>query len=134
MIRATNLESWYIPLFPRPRNVLLPLIFLAPGNLGVALAAQPTPNFHGYTLVGFDTESIMAVDMKNFQFNMPMPANSTVSSYQRYVQLTFPNGTMFIFETYTATPEDWTALFSLVDDEHTIVVSFHGADNWAGIY
>uniref|UniRef100_A0A915JGW3 Uncharacterized protein n=1 Tax=Romanomermis culicivorax TaxID=13658 RepID=A0A915JGW3_ROMCU len=46
----------------------------------------------------------------------------------------FPNGTMFIFETFTAMPEDWTALFSLVDGEHTIVVSFDGADDRAGIY
>uniref|UniRef100_A0A915IS91 Uncharacterized protein n=1 Tax=Romanomermis culicivorax TaxID=13658 RepID=A0A915IS91_ROMCU len=56
----------------------------------------------------------MAADMKNFQFTLPMPADSTAFSYPRYVQLTFPNGTMFIFETLAATPEDWTALFSLV--------------------
>uniref|UniRef100_A0A915ISP9 Transposase n=1 Tax=Romanomermis culicivorax TaxID=13658 RepID=A0A915ISP9_ROMCU len=41
---------------------------------------------------------------------------------------------MFVFETFTATPEDWTALFSLVDREHTIVISFDGAEDWAGIY
>uniref|UniRef100_A0A915I1J9 Uncharacterized protein n=1 Tax=Romanomermis culicivorax TaxID=13658 RepID=A0A915I1J9_ROMCU len=115
MIRATHLESWYISLYARPPNVFPPLIFLSPGSLGMALAAQATPNFRGYTLVGFDTESIMAMDMKNFQFTLPMPVNSTASSYPRYVQLTFPNNTMFIFEAFTATPEDWTALFSLVD-------------------
>uniref|UniRef100_A0A915IJX9 Uncharacterized protein n=1 Tax=Romanomermis culicivorax TaxID=13658 RepID=A0A915IJX9_ROMCU len=99
-----------------------------------ALTAQPTPNFHGYTLVGFDTESIMTADMKNFQFAVPMPANSTASSYLCYIQLTFPNGTMFVFQTFAATPEDWTELFSLVDSEHTILVSFDGADDWVGIY
>uniref|UniRef100_A0A915JP51 Uncharacterized protein n=1 Tax=Romanomermis culicivorax TaxID=13658 RepID=A0A915JP51_ROMCU len=71
----------------------------------------------------------MAVDMKNFQFTVPMPADSTASSYPRYVQLASPNRTMFIFETFAATPEDWTALFSLVEGQHTIVVSFHGADD-----
>uniref|UniRef100_A0A915IBZ0 Uncharacterized protein n=1 Tax=Romanomermis culicivorax TaxID=13658 RepID=A0A915IBZ0_ROMCU len=76
----------------------------------------------------------MAVDMKNFQFAVPMPANSTASSYPPYVQLAFPNGTMFVFETFAATPEDWTMLFSLIDGEHTIVVSFDGADDWVGIY
>uniref|UniRef100_A0A915HGF4 Uncharacterized protein n=1 Tax=Romanomermis culicivorax TaxID=13658 RepID=A0A915HGF4_ROMCU len=76
----------------------------------------------------------MAGDMKNFQFAVPMPANSTASSYPRYIQLVFPNGTMFVFETFTATPEDWTALFSLVDGEHTIIVSFDGAEDWVGIY
>uniref|UniRef100_A0A915J0N3 Uncharacterized protein n=1 Tax=Romanomermis culicivorax TaxID=13658 RepID=A0A915J0N3_ROMCU len=48
----------------------------------------------------------MAADMKNFQFTVPMPADSTASSYPRYVQLAFPNGMMFVFETFTATPED----------------------------
>uniref|UniRef100_A0A915JM75 Uncharacterized protein n=1 Tax=Romanomermis culicivorax TaxID=13658 RepID=A0A915JM75_ROMCU len=76
----------------------------------------------------------MARNMKNFQFTVPMPANSTASSYPRYAQLAFPNGTMFVFETFAATPENWTALFSLVDGEHTIIVSFDGADDWAGIY
>uniref|UniRef100_A0A915L2L9 Uncharacterized protein n=1 Tax=Romanomermis culicivorax TaxID=13658 RepID=A0A915L2L9_ROMCU len=76
----------------------------------------------------------MAADMKNFQFTMPMPADSMASSYRRYIQLTFPKGTMFIFETFAATPEDWTALFSLVHGKHTIVVSFDGADDWVGIY
>uniref|UniRef100_A0A915L051 Uncharacterized protein n=1 Tax=Romanomermis culicivorax TaxID=13658 RepID=A0A915L051_ROMCU len=66
----------------------------------------------------------MAADMNNFQFTVPMPADSTTSSYPQYVQLTFPNGTMFVFETFTTTLEDWTALFSLVDGEHTMVVSF----------
>uniref|UniRef100_A0A915JIB7 Uncharacterized protein n=1 Tax=Romanomermis culicivorax TaxID=13658 RepID=A0A915JIB7_ROMCU len=65
----------------------------------------------------------MATDMKHFQFTMPMPADSTASSYPQYVQLAFPNITMFVFETFTATPEDWTALFSLVDGEHTIVAA-----------
>uniref|UniRef100_A0A915IKZ7 Uncharacterized protein n=1 Tax=Romanomermis culicivorax TaxID=13658 RepID=A0A915IKZ7_ROMCU len=65
----------------RPPNVLPPPIFLSPGNLRVALAARTTPNFHGYMLVGFDTESIMAAEMKSFQFTMPMPAHSTASSY-----------------------------------------------------
>uniref|UniRef100_A0A915JJU3 Uncharacterized protein n=1 Tax=Romanomermis culicivorax TaxID=13658 RepID=A0A915JJU3_ROMCU len=41
---------------------------------------------------------------------------------------------MFVFETFTATLEDWTALFSLVDGEHTIFLFFDGAHNWAGIY
>uniref|UniRef100_A0A915ISK5 Uncharacterized protein n=1 Tax=Romanomermis culicivorax TaxID=13658 RepID=A0A915ISK5_ROMCU len=50
------------------------------------------------------------------------------------MQLAFPNGTMFVFKTFTATLEDWTTLFSLVHGEHTIVVSFDGADDWAGIY
>uniref|UniRef100_A0A915HFI2 Uncharacterized protein n=1 Tax=Romanomermis culicivorax TaxID=13658 RepID=A0A915HFI2_ROMCU len=76
----------------------------------------------------------MAADMKNFQFTVPMPANSTASSNPWYVQLAFPNGTMFVFETFTTTPEDWTALFPLVNSEHTIVVSFDGADDWPGIY
>uniref|UniRef100_A0A915JZD4 Uncharacterized protein n=1 Tax=Romanomermis culicivorax TaxID=13658 RepID=A0A915JZD4_ROMCU len=76
----------------------------------------------------------MAADMKNFQFTVPMPADSTASSYPPYVQLMFPNSTMFVFETFATTLEDWTALFSLVDGEHTIIVSFDGADHWAGIY
>uniref|UniRef100_A0A915HLN9 Uncharacterized protein n=1 Tax=Romanomermis culicivorax TaxID=13658 RepID=A0A915HLN9_ROMCU len=76
----------------------------------------------------------MVTDRKNFQFAVPMTANSTASSYPRYVQLAFPNGMMFIFETFTATLEDWTALFSLVDGEHTIFLFFDGAHNWAGIY
>uniref|UniRef100_A0A915HHD3 Uncharacterized protein n=1 Tax=Romanomermis culicivorax TaxID=13658 RepID=A0A915HHD3_ROMCU len=76
------------------------------GKFGAALAAQTMPNFRGYTLVGFNTESIMAADMKNFQFVMPMPADSMASSYVRYVQLAFPNGMMFLFKTFTATPED----------------------------
>uniref|UniRef100_A0A915IBB4 Uncharacterized protein n=1 Tax=Romanomermis culicivorax TaxID=13658 RepID=A0A915IBB4_ROMCU len=75
----------------------------------------------------------MAVDMKQFQFTVPMPADSTASSYPRYLQLAYPNGTMFVFETFTATWEDWNALFSLVDGEHTMVVSFDGADDWTGI-
>uniref|UniRef100_A0A915JU07 Uncharacterized protein n=1 Tax=Romanomermis culicivorax TaxID=13658 RepID=A0A915JU07_ROMCU len=41
---------------------------------------------------------------------------------------------MFVFETFIATREDWTALLSLVDSEHTIVVSFDGAEDWGGIY
>uniref|UniRef100_A0A915KJH4 Uncharacterized protein n=1 Tax=Romanomermis culicivorax TaxID=13658 RepID=A0A915KJH4_ROMCU len=85
-------------------------------------------------MVGFDTESIMAADMKNFQFTMPMPADSMASSYLHYIQLAFPNGTLFIFETFAATPEDWTVLFSLVHGKHTIVVSFDGANDWVGIY
>uniref|UniRef100_A0A915J4S8 Uncharacterized protein n=1 Tax=Romanomermis culicivorax TaxID=13658 RepID=A0A915J4S8_ROMCU len=76
----------------------------------------------------------MAVDMKNFQFAVPMPADSTASSYPPYVQLSFPNGVMFVFETFAASLEDWTALFSLVDGQHTIVVSFDGANDWARIY
>uniref|UniRef100_A0A915HKK7 Uncharacterized protein n=1 Tax=Romanomermis culicivorax TaxID=13658 RepID=A0A915HKK7_ROMCU len=59
----------------------------------------------------------MAVDMKNFQFAVPMPADSMASSYPGYVQLPFPNGMMFVFETFVTTPEDWTALFSLVDSD-----------------
>uniref|UniRef100_A0A915K740 Uncharacterized protein n=1 Tax=Romanomermis culicivorax TaxID=13658 RepID=A0A915K740_ROMCU len=128
IIRPTDLESGYVSLYTRPPNVLPPLIFLSPSSLGQDLAAQPTPNFCGFTLVGFHTQSIMAADMKNFQFAMPMPANSTASSYPCYVQLAFP-----IFETFAATLEDWTALFSLVDSEHTIIISFNGADDWAGI-
>uniref|UniRef100_A0A915HYI2 Uncharacterized protein n=1 Tax=Romanomermis culicivorax TaxID=13658 RepID=A0A915HYI2_ROMCU len=65
---------------------------------------------------------------------MPMPADSMASSYPCYVQLAFPKGMMFVFETFTTTPEDWTSLFSLVDGEHTIAVSFDGADDWVGIY
>uniref|UniRef100_A0A915HFT4 Uncharacterized protein n=1 Tax=Romanomermis culicivorax TaxID=13658 RepID=A0A915HFT4_ROMCU len=41
---------------------------------------------------------------------------------------------MFVFETFTATLEDWTALFSLLDGEHTVLVSLDGAHDWAGIY
>uniref|UniRef100_A0A915LCE1 Uncharacterized protein n=1 Tax=Romanomermis culicivorax TaxID=13658 RepID=A0A915LCE1_ROMCU len=134
MIRAADLECWYVSLFARPPNVLPLPTFLSPPNLGMALAAQTTPNFPVYTLVGFDTESIMAADMKNFQFAMPMPADSMASSYPRYIQLLFPNGTMFVFKTFTTTPEDWTALFFLVDGNHTIVISFDGANDWAGIY
>uniref|UniRef100_A0A915K910 Uncharacterized protein n=1 Tax=Romanomermis culicivorax TaxID=13658 RepID=A0A915K910_ROMCU len=107
MIRAADLECWYVSLFARPPNVLPPPIFLSPGNLGAALAAQTTPNFPGYMLVRFNTESIMAADMKSFQFTMPMPADSTASSYPQYIQLAFPNGRMFVLESFTATPEDW---------------------------
>uniref|UniRef100_A0A915HLV3 Peptidase M12A domain-containing protein n=1 Tax=Romanomermis culicivorax TaxID=13658 RepID=A0A915HLV3_ROMCU len=78
-------------------------------------------------------ESIMAADMKDFKFTIPMPADSTASSFPCYIQLAFPNGTIFVFKTFTATLEDWTALFSLVDGEHTILISFDGADDWAGI-
>uniref|UniRef100_A0A915L561 Uncharacterized protein n=1 Tax=Romanomermis culicivorax TaxID=13658 RepID=A0A915L561_ROMCU len=134
LTRAADLESWYISMYARPLNVLPLPIFLSPGSLGQALAAQPTPNFRGYTLIGLDTESIMATDMKHFQFTVSMPADSTAPSCLRYVQLPYPNGMMFVFETFTATPEDWTALFSLVDSKHTIVVSFDEADDWAGIY
>uniref|UniRef100_A0A915JFM1 Uncharacterized protein n=1 Tax=Romanomermis culicivorax TaxID=13658 RepID=A0A915JFM1_ROMCU len=63
-----------------------------------------------------------------------MPADSTASSYPQYIQLPLPNGRMFVFGTFATTPEDWTALFSLVHGEHTIDVSFDGADDWAGIY
>uniref|UniRef100_A0A915I9F5 Uncharacterized protein n=1 Tax=Romanomermis culicivorax TaxID=13658 RepID=A0A915I9F5_ROMCU len=63
-----------------------------------------------------------------------MPADSTASSYPCYVQLAFPNGTMFVFKKFSATPEDWTTLFSLVDSDHTIIISFNGADDWVGIY
>uniref|UniRef100_A0A915K7L6 Uncharacterized protein n=1 Tax=Romanomermis culicivorax TaxID=13658 RepID=A0A915K7L6_ROMCU len=92
-------------------------------------ATQPTPNFQGYTLVGFDTESIMARDMKNFKFTVPMPANCTASSYWHYVQLPFPYGTMFVFETFAEMLEDWMALFFLIDGEHIILISFDGADD-----
>uniref|UniRef100_A0A915K6G4 Uncharacterized protein n=1 Tax=Romanomermis culicivorax TaxID=13658 RepID=A0A915K6G4_ROMCU len=68
-------------MYARPPNVLPPPILLSPGSLGQALATQPTPNFRGYTLIGFDTESIMAADMKNFQFTVPMPVDSRASSY-----------------------------------------------------
>uniref|UniRef100_A0A915IYP7 Uncharacterized protein n=1 Tax=Romanomermis culicivorax TaxID=13658 RepID=A0A915IYP7_ROMCU len=44
----------------------------------------------------------MAVDMKNFQFTVPMPAHSTAPSYPWYIQLAYPNGTMLVFETFTA--------------------------------
>uniref|UniRef100_A0A915KHV9 Uncharacterized protein n=1 Tax=Romanomermis culicivorax TaxID=13658 RepID=A0A915KHV9_ROMCU len=53
--------------------------------LRAALTAQPMPNFQGYTLVGFDTKSIMAGDMKNLKFAVPMPADSMASSYPGYV-------------------------------------------------
>uniref|UniRef100_A0A915HIE3 Uncharacterized protein n=1 Tax=Romanomermis culicivorax TaxID=13658 RepID=A0A915HIE3_ROMCU len=75
----------------------------------------------------------MATDMKNFQFTVPMPADSMASSYRRYIQLAFTNGMMFVFETFTATPEDWTTLFSLVDGDHTVVISFNEADDWGFI-
>uniref|UniRef100_A0A915JKM1 Uncharacterized protein n=1 Tax=Romanomermis culicivorax TaxID=13658 RepID=A0A915JKM1_ROMCU len=65
---------------------------------------------------------------------IPIPAYSTASSYWSYVQLALPNGTMFVFETFTARPEDWTALFSLVDSQHTIIISFDEADDCTGIY
>uniref|UniRef100_A0A915JDB3 Uncharacterized protein n=1 Tax=Romanomermis culicivorax TaxID=13658 RepID=A0A915JDB3_ROMCU len=71
----------------------------------------------------------MAADMKNFQFTVPMPADSMATSYPGYVQLPFPNGTMYVFETFTTTPEDWTTLFSLVSGDHTIVISLDGADD-----
>uniref|UniRef100_A0A915I4V9 Uncharacterized protein n=1 Tax=Romanomermis culicivorax TaxID=13658 RepID=A0A915I4V9_ROMCU len=67
----------------------------------------------------------MAAHIKNFQFTVPMPADSTASSYLGYVQLPFWNGMMYIFQTFTATPEDWTALFALVVGDHTIVIPFN---------
>uniref|UniRef100_A0A915IRX8 Uncharacterized protein n=1 Tax=Romanomermis culicivorax TaxID=13658 RepID=A0A915IRX8_ROMCU len=114
--------------------MLPPPIFLVPGCFGVTLAAQPTPNFWGCTLVHFNTESIMAGNMKNFKFAVTMPADSTASSYPRDIQLAFLSGTMFVFETLAVTLEDWTALFSLVDGQHTILISFDGGNDWAGIY
>uniref|UniRef100_A0A915L3J7 Uncharacterized protein n=1 Tax=Romanomermis culicivorax TaxID=13658 RepID=A0A915L3J7_ROMCU len=59
---------------------------------------QRTPNFQGYTLVGLDTELIMAGHMKHFKFTIPMPADSKASSYTCYVQLAFASGTMFILK------------------------------------
>uniref|UniRef100_A0A915IZW2 Uncharacterized protein n=1 Tax=Romanomermis culicivorax TaxID=13658 RepID=A0A915IZW2_ROMCU len=118
LVHAADLECWFMSLYARPPNVLPLPIFLSPHCLGAALATQPTPNFRGYPLVGFNMESIMAMDMKNFKFSVPMPADSTASSYPRYV----------------ATPEDWTVLFSLIDSDHTIIISFDGADEWTGIY
>uniref|UniRef100_A0A915J199 Uncharacterized protein n=1 Tax=Romanomermis culicivorax TaxID=13658 RepID=A0A915J199_ROMCU len=41
---------------------------------------------------------------------------------------------MLVFETFTVTLGDWTALFSLVHGEYTIIISFNGDDDWAGIY
>uniref|UniRef100_A0A915I4D8 Uncharacterized protein n=1 Tax=Romanomermis culicivorax TaxID=13658 RepID=A0A915I4D8_ROMCU len=41
---------------------------------------------------------------------------------------------MFVFETFPAMPEDWTALFSLADGKYTIIISFNRANDWAGIY
>uniref|UniRef100_A0A915HYZ9 Uncharacterized protein n=1 Tax=Romanomermis culicivorax TaxID=13658 RepID=A0A915HYZ9_ROMCU len=41
---------------------------------------------------------------------------------------------MFIFETFTVTPKDQTMFFSLIDGEHTIMISFDGADDWDGVY
>uniref|UniRef100_A0A915HX49 Uncharacterized protein n=1 Tax=Romanomermis culicivorax TaxID=13658 RepID=A0A915HX49_ROMCU len=76
----------------------------------------------------------MAVDMKNFKFAVLMPADSTASSNLGYIQLAFRNSTMFVLETFTATLEDWTTLFSLVDHDHIILISFDEADNWVGIY
>uniref|UniRef100_A0A915II40 Uncharacterized protein n=1 Tax=Romanomermis culicivorax TaxID=13658 RepID=A0A915II40_ROMCU len=64
----------------------------------------------------------MASNMKHFKFTIPMPANTTVSSY---IQLAFPSRTMIVFETFTTTPEDWTALFSNRPDR---------ANDWVGIY
>uniref|UniRef100_A0A915JUD8 Uncharacterized protein n=1 Tax=Romanomermis culicivorax TaxID=13658 RepID=A0A915JUD8_ROMCU len=63
LIRHADLESWHVSMYARPLNVLPPPIFLSPRSLGQALAAQPTPNFRGYTLVSFYTKSIMAADM-----------------------------------------------------------------------
>uniref|UniRef100_A0A915J1U5 Uncharacterized protein n=1 Tax=Romanomermis culicivorax TaxID=13658 RepID=A0A915J1U5_ROMCU len=40
----------------------------------------------------------------------------------------------FAFEIFPAMPEDWTPLFSLVEREHIIIISFDGANYWAGIY
>uniref|UniRef100_A0A915JZX1 Uncharacterized protein n=1 Tax=Romanomermis culicivorax TaxID=13658 RepID=A0A915JZX1_ROMCU len=134
LLHTADLACWFVSLYAPPPNVLLLLIFLSPGCLGAVLAAQPMLNICGYMLVSFDTELVMADDMKNFKFTIAMPADSTASSYPRYVQLAFLNGTMFIFKTFTATPEDWTTLFSLVDGDHTIVISFDGADDWVGIY
>uniref|UniRef100_A0A915IVY5 Uncharacterized protein n=1 Tax=Romanomermis culicivorax TaxID=13658 RepID=A0A915IVY5_ROMCU len=134
LIWAADLKCWFVSLFDKPPNVLPTLIFLAPSCLGTALPTQSTPNFRAYTLVGFDTEFIMARDMKNFKFAVPMPAHSMGSCYPCYVQLAFPNGTMFVFETFTGIPEDWTMLFSLVHGKYTIVISFDGANNWVGIY
>uniref|UniRef100_A0A915KUR8 Integrase zinc-binding domain-containing protein n=1 Tax=Romanomermis culicivorax TaxID=13658 RepID=A0A915KUR8_ROMCU len=73
---------------------------------------------------------IITTGIVNISLVVPMPANSTTSSYLRYMQLAFPNGTMFIFETFTAMWEDWTAFFIIVDSKHTIVISFDGADYW----
>uniref|UniRef100_A0A915J1V3 Uncharacterized protein n=1 Tax=Romanomermis culicivorax TaxID=13658 RepID=A0A915J1V3_ROMCU len=129
LVCIANLKCWYISLFARPPNVLLPPIFLTPCCLGAALATQSMSNFHGHTQIGFDTESILAADMKNFKSKVPMPADPHASSYPCYIQLAFPNGNMLIFTTFTAKPEDWTALFSLIDGDHTIVISYDGADN-----
>uniref|UniRef100_A0A915IXL6 Uncharacterized protein n=1 Tax=Romanomermis culicivorax TaxID=13658 RepID=A0A915IXL6_ROMCU len=49
----------------------------------------------------------------SFCCDISMPADSTASSYSQYIQLAFPNGTMFVFETFIAMPKDWTALFTL---------------------
>uniref|UniRef100_A0A915J0H7 Uncharacterized protein n=1 Tax=Romanomermis culicivorax TaxID=13658 RepID=A0A915J0H7_ROMCU len=80
-MHAANLESWYVSMYTRPPNALPPPIFLSPGSLGQPMAAQPTPNFRGYTVVSFHTELIMVADMTNFQFTVPRPADSTASSY-----------------------------------------------------
>uniref|UniRef100_A0A915IR49 Uncharacterized protein n=1 Tax=Romanomermis culicivorax TaxID=13658 RepID=A0A915IR49_ROMCU len=39
-----------------------------------------------------------------------------------------------VFNFEAARPKDWTPLFSLVDGEHTIIISSDGADDWAGTY
>uniref|UniRef100_A0A915I779 Uncharacterized protein n=1 Tax=Romanomermis culicivorax TaxID=13658 RepID=A0A915I779_ROMCU len=81
-IKQLVVPASMVSLYARPPNLLPPPIFLSPDSLGATLAAQPTPNSHGYTFVGLDTESIMATEMKNFRFTVPaMPANSMASSY-----------------------------------------------------
>uniref|UniRef100_A0A915I7U3 Uncharacterized protein n=1 Tax=Romanomermis culicivorax TaxID=13658 RepID=A0A915I7U3_ROMCU len=82
----------------------------------------------------FDNESIVPGILKNFKFTVSMQAISNASSYSRYIQLMFPNGTMFVSKTFPATPEDWTMFSPLANGEHNIKISFDGADDWAGIY
>uniref|UniRef100_A0A915ITM3 Uncharacterized protein n=1 Tax=Romanomermis culicivorax TaxID=13658 RepID=A0A915ITM3_ROMCU len=63
---------------------------IAPGCLRAALAAQPTLKFVGYTLVSFDKESIMADDMKQFKFTIPMPATPRHQATRAMFNLRFP--------------------------------------------
>uniref|UniRef100_A0A915LEU5 Uncharacterized protein n=1 Tax=Romanomermis culicivorax TaxID=13658 RepID=A0A915LEU5_ROMCU len=122
LIHATNLECWFVFLYTRPPNILPPPIFLSPGCLEAALAAQPTPNFRSCTLVSLDTESVMAADMKNFKFTIPMPANSTASSYPCYVQLAFLNE---VYSVPALFPQDSLDAAQIDNLAETLIATYH---------
>uniref|UniRef100_A0A915I564 Uncharacterized protein n=1 Tax=Romanomermis culicivorax TaxID=13658 RepID=A0A915I564_ROMCU len=65
----------------------------------------------------------------------PVPYRESLNVNKRYIrwgeQQPHQNDLSFCCD---ATLEDWSALFSLVDGDDTIVISFDGANNWAGIY